>query len=107
MAQSSNELNKARLNIMNVKENAAEALEARLSGIEKMLHQYLDLHPPKNRDRDYLTLLEAADLLCKSPHTLYGMVSRRKILHRKRGNRLYFIKSELLDWMEEGKRTTV
>lgn len=38
---------------------------------------------------------------------IYTLVSERKLPHKKRGNRLTFRRSELLDWLEEGKRETI
>ena len=35
---------------------------------------------------------------------IYTLVSKRAIPHKKRGNRLTFRRSELLDWLEEGNR---
>ena len=35
--------------------------------------------------------------------TLYGYVQRNEIPHYKKGNRLKFFKSEIIDWIKEGK----
>lgn len=35
---------------------------------------------------------------------LYALVSAREIPHSKRGNRLYFNRSELLAWIKQGSR---
>ena len=35
--------------------------------------------------------------------TLYGYVQRNKIPHYKKGNRLKFFKSEIIQWIKEGK----
>ncbi|UFH51818.1 helix-turn-helix domain-containing protein [Spirosoma sp. KNUC1025] len=35
---------------------------------------------------------------------IYSLVSKRLIPHQKRGNRLYFKRSELLAWITEGNR---
>ncbi len=35
---------------------------------------------------------------------IYTLVSKRLIPHKKRGNRLYFSRAELLGWVEEGNR---
>lgn len=35
--------------------------------------------------------------------TLYGYVQRNEIPHYKKGNRLKFFKSEIIQWIKEGK----
>lgn len=35
---------------------------------------------------------------------IYALVSARGIPHAKRGNKLYFNRAELLDWVASGKR---
>ncbi|MBO0939959.1 helix-turn-helix domain-containing protein [Fibrella sp. HMF5335] len=37
---------------------------------------------------------------------IYALVGQRKIPHSKRGNRLTFNRSELVAWLNEGKRAT-
>ena len=39
--------------------------------------------------------------------TLYGYVQRNEIPYHKKGNRLYFFKSEIIDWIKEGKQKTL
>ncbi|GAB3639719.1 helix-turn-helix domain-containing protein [Spirosoma arcticum] len=38
---------------------------------------------------------------------IYTLVSERKLPHKKRGNRLAFRRSELLNWLDEGNRETI
>ncbi|WP_051054183.1 helix-turn-helix domain-containing protein [Fibrella aestuarina] len=38
---------------------------------------------------------------------IYTLVSERAIPHKKRGNRLTFRRSELLDWLDQGNRKTI
>lgn len=40
----------------------------------------------------------------KASQTLYGFTSKREIPFIKRGKKLYFRKSELENWLLEGKR---
>lgn len=88
---------------MNQEVNSLKAIEQRLSDLEKLLVDFLNTRS-SNQDQEFLTLSQAADFLCKSIHTVYGMVSRREIHHSKRGNRLYFEKQELVKWLQEGER---
>ncbi|WP_299799202.1 helix-turn-helix domain-containing protein [uncultured Maribacter sp.] len=47
---------------------------------------------------------EAAKTVNKSKFTLYGLVSTNKIPFYKQGKHLYFLKSELIDWIKSGKQ---
>ena len=38
---------------------------------------------------------------------LYGYVQRNEIPYHKKGNRLYFFKSEIIDWIKTGKQKTL
>ena len=38
---------------------------------------------------------------------IYTLVSKRIIPHKKRGNRLTFRRTELLQWLDEGNRETI
>jgi excisionase family DNA binding protein len=54
-----------------------------------------------------LTIHEAAMITGKSVSTLYGYVHRGLIPHMKRGQRLYFYRNELIQWIESGRVKTV
>ncbi len=45
-----------------------------------------------------IDVAEAANFLCLSPKTIYGLVSQRRIPFRKAGRRLLFLQFELLEW---------
>ena len=48
-----------------------------------------------------LTLDETAQLLRRSPKTVYAWTSQRKIPHLKVGGRLLFDEEELTHWLEQ------
>ena len=52
----------------------------------------------------YLTIDEAAAYVHLSKSTIYGLTSARTIPFIKRGKGLLFIKSELDEWMLQGKK---
>lgn len=54
----------------------------------------------------FLTIDEAAKLINLTKPTVYGLVHQNKIPYIKKGKRLYFVKSELLAWINSGKQTT-
>jgi len=60
-----------------------------------------------NNDTDILTIDEAAHFLGLAKSTLYSKVCRREIPHIKKGNRLYFSKQELNDWLKAGQRPMI
>lgn len=53
-----------------------------------------------------LTIKQAAEMLCLSVPTIYGLVHRAVIPVSKRGKRLYFSKAELTQWIKEGRKKT-
>ncbi len=62
---------------------------------------------PKHEEKEPLTIDEAAVFtgLCKS--TLYKLSHERAIpVHRPRNGRLIFFRSELMDWIRVGKKST-
>jgi excisionase family DNA binding protein len=53
-----------------------------------------------------LTIQEAADFLNLTVPTLYSKVSKRELPVMKRGKRLYFSNTELLDYLKSGRKKT-
>ena len=87
--------------------NPFEELEVRLSNLEALaiegLH-YLRATAPTLPEVGGIELAQEITRLSKP--RLYALVSERGIPHAKRGNKLYFTRSELLDWLNAGKRAT-
>ena len=54
-----------------------------------------------------LTVQQAAEILCLSVPTLYGLTQRAEIPVCKRGKRLYFSKQELTNWIKAGRKKTL
>jgi excisionase family DNA binding protein len=86
--------------------NPFEVIEARLSSIENLL---LDLkHNPKtvetNKDPErFLSIQEASELLNLSVPTVYSKVSKGELPFMKRSKRLYFSRTELLEYLKDGR----
>lgn len=72
---------------------------------EKLLDAKLDETIPNDLP-EFLTISEAADLLKLAKQTLYQLTSRRAIPFYKKNKRIYFKRTELLAWLEEGKQQT-
>ena len=66
----------------------------RLENIERILKNKNEV---KEDDNDLLTIQEAAKLLQLSVATIYSKVCRNELPVSKKGKRLYFLKTELLD----------
>ena len=54
-----------------------------------------------------LSIKEVAELTGLTVPTLYGYCQRNEIPYHKKGNRLYFFKSNVIDWIKTGKQKTV
>ncbi len=88
-------------------ENPFAAIDARLSNLESLMQEIFD-HVKKGRsvDNDILAVPEAAELLKIKEPTLYGKVSKKTIPYMKDGSRLYFSRTELLDHLKNGRKST-
>ncbi|WP_375443494.1 helix-turn-helix domain-containing protein [uncultured Fibrella sp.] len=57
---------------------------------------------------EVLTIEQAAELLNLTKQTVYGMVSARKIPFCKpTGAQLYFLRSDLIDWLKQHRTATI
>lgn len=65
-----------------------------------------DLHKQKSATPDILNIKEAANFLKLKITTLYEKTSHKLIPHFKKGNKLYFNRAELQDWISKGKVKT-
>jgi excisionase family DNA binding protein len=85
--------------------NAVCQLQDKLDSIERLLlNKSNEPHPETEQ---LLTIREAAEFLNKKVPTIYGLVQRAEIPVCKRGNRLYFSKHELTDWIKAGRKKTL
>jgi excisionase family DNA binding protein len=55
---------------------------------------------------EFLNISEASDFLKMAKQTLYGLTSKRNIPFIKKGKKVYFNKSEVIAWLNEGKMKT-
>ncbi|WP_162143047.1 helix-turn-helix domain-containing protein [Pedobacter glucosidilyticus] len=51
----------------------------------------------------YLSVVEAARFLDKTPNALRVMVCKNQIKHIKKGGKLYFLQSDIEEYMESGR----
>lgn len=84
---------------------AVQEVNLRLKRIESLLCENHPVAPAEPDKR--MNIREAAEFLNCAVPTIYGLVHRRLIPHEKKGKRLYFLKSELNEWLQKGKRLTI
>jgi excisionase family DNA binding protein len=63
--------------------------------------------PTPQEENKLLSINEAAKYLNLAKQTLYGFTSNRTIPFIKKGKKLYFKKSDLNIWLEEGKKSSI
>jgi len=82
---------------------AVSTLLEKVGNIERLLSAEQQ-HPVMDRP---LTIKEASVLINLAVPTIYKLVQNKEIPVAKRGKRLYFSASDLIEWIKEGKRKTV
>lgn len=62
----------------------------------------------ENKEDQWFNLDEYCEYNPNKPKrsTVYGQVAEQKIPHHKRGKRIYFLKSEIDDWLKAGRKKT-
>jgi excisionase family DNA binding protein len=65
------------------------------------------LEPKEPDENEILNIEEAAEFLKVSVGALYTKVSRQEIPYNKPGKRLYFNRTDLKEWIRQGKRKTL
>lgn len=85
--------------------NPFEILDRRLDNIEILI---LSLkHPePQSHTYGYLSTKQAAEFLSKTPNAIRVMVCKNQIKSIKKGNSLYFLEIDLIEYLESGRRKT-
>jgi excisionase family DNA binding protein len=62
--------------------------------------------PAPQEDIIFLNIDETAKLINLAKATVYGLVHHNKIPYHKKAKRLYFLKSEVLNWVIGGKQNS-
>jgi predicted DNA-binding transcriptional regulator AlpA len=83
-------------------------IDRRLSNIETLILNSLNkrTEATQNEIEKPIKLDDVVKLTGLTKPTLYGYVQRNELPHFKKGNRLYFFKSEIIDWIKTGKKKT-
>jgi excisionase family DNA binding protein len=85
---------------------------ASMADLEKMItrivaEQLQSIQTKSGLDDKFLSVNEAAALLKVSKDTIYQKTSKNEIPFYKQLNRLFFKKEEILDYIHQGKTSTV
>lgn len=88
-------------------------LEIKKEDLERFLHELIDSKKgsPSQAQSDYsakpkeiLSVDEVAELTGLARQTIYSKVSKREIPHYKAKRKVYFKRTEILEWMLKDKR---
>jgi excisionase family DNA binding protein len=79
------------------------SLFEKLDNLERLMSSEKNL--TNNKD-NLLTIKQAGSFLNLSVPTIYSKVSKRELPCLKQNNRLYFVESELMDYLKSGRRET-
>lgn len=85
--------------------NAVTVILQKVSRLESLLKQKQDNTTAEARE-NILNIQETANFLNLSVPTIYSKVSRGELPFMKRGKRLYFSSTELMDYLKKGRQKT-
>lgn len=84
------------------KEELSELIE---QSVRKVLLE-TPVNPSDENESDFLTIEQAAIFVNLAKATIYALCSMGKIPVLKKGKRLYFVKTELTEWLRSGRKKT-
>lgn len=82
---------------------AVTMLTNEISELKRLLLEKSNNQPTKQLEQ-FLTIQEAAQFLNLSVPTIYSKVSKRDIPVMKRGKRLYFSNTDLMEYIKKGRK---
>jgi excisionase family DNA binding protein len=88
-------------------ENLPNAVAEILKGQSELKALLLQKAEPQPEPDNPISIKEVAELTGLTVPTLYGYCQRNEISYHKKGNRLYFFKSEIIEWIKTGKNKTL
>lgn len=60
----------------------------------------------ETKEDEFLTIAQASELLNLAKPTIYTLTCKNEIPFIKKGKKLYFKKTDLIEWLNTGKRQT-
>ena len=88
-------------------ENLPSAVAELQKGQSELKALLLQKAHPKPEADNPITIKGVSELTGLSVPTLYGYCQRNEISYNKKGGRLYFFKSDIIDWIKTGKNKTL
>ena len=85
--------------------NAVAMLTKEVRELKRLLIEKQE-QAPTDQPEQLLTIQEAAEFLSLTVPTIYSKVNRKEIPFMKRGKRLYFSSTELMEYIKKGRRKT-
>ncbi|SDT43730.1 Helix-turn-helix domain-containing protein [Mucilaginibacter mallensis] len=82
---------------------AVTKIQEKLDIIEQLLLQQQEQSPEQD---EIMPVAKAAIFLDLAVPTVYSKVCRKELPVNKRGKRLYFYRSELMEWIKSGRKKT-
>ena len=83
--------------------NAVTMLTKEVSELKRLLIEKQE-QPTTEQPEQLLTIQEAAEFLSLAVPTMYSKVSKNEIPFMKRSKRLYFSRTELMEYIKEGRK---
>ncbi len=84
---------------------AVSSLFEKLTNIEKLLGAQGSTD--QDRPDEILTVPQAAEFLSLSVPTIYSLISRRELPAMRKNGRVYFFRTELMNYLRSGRSKTV
>jgi len=88
-------------------ENLPEAVEKLIQGQEEIRTLIQGLAEYSSDDEEPMTIDEVAEFTRFKKNTIYSYVRSNKIPYNKQGNRLFFYKAEVTDWIKDSKQKSI
>lgn len=90
-------LNKYKVIIMT---NPFEILEDKLNHLEKLVLILLESTQENIHTKELLGIKEASEILNLKPKTIYNKISNGEMQAIKKGNKIYFERTYLIEWIK-------
>lgn len=84
---------------------AVTMLTKEVSDLKRLLTEKQE--QPKHEPEQLLTIQQASEFLSLSVPTIYSKVSKNELPYMKRSKRLYFSRTELLDYLKQGRKKSI
>ena len=90
-------------------ENLPNAVAEIIKGQSEIIALLLNKAEPESHTESPIEdgIKGVAKLIGKTVPTLYGYCQRNEIPYHKNGNRLIFFKSEIINWIKQGRQKTL